>query len=149
MASRARTQGHDRPMKEHHSAGAVVIADGRVLILRRSDREEWVFPKGHLEPGERPEDAAVREVREETGLEVTLSAPLGSTEYRFRQGSRTHHKVVDWFLAAASSGEIELEPFFSAWRLEEEAEASRLLTHPEDRETLARALDALKEDLAR
>ena len=146
MASRARTQGHDRPMKEHHSAGAVVIADGRVLILRRSDREEWVFPKGHLEPGERPEDAAVREVREETGLEVTLSAPLGSTEYRFRQGSRIHHKVVDWFLAARSSGEIELEPFFSAWRLEEEADASERLTHPEDRETLGRAMAALRKD---
>jgi 8-oxo-dGTP pyrophosphatase MutT (NUDIX family) len=75
-------------MIEHHSAGAVVFIDQRALVLRRGDRNEWVFPKGHLERGEEPQDAALREVREETG---------------------------------------------------------RLLTHPEDRETLARAIASMNE----
>jgi len=136
-------------MIEHHSAGAVVFIDRRVLVLRRKDRTEWVFPKGHIEHGERSQDTAIREVREETGLDVSLVGPLGSTEYTFRQGSRRHHKVVDWFLGLRVAGDVELEPWFSEWRLVEPVEASRLLTHAEDRETLARALDALKEDFAR
>lgn len=134
-------------MVEHHSAGAVVIIDRHVLLLRRIDRNEWVFPKGHLERGERPEDAAVREVREETGLEIALLGHLGLTEYTFRRKSRTHHKVVDWFLGLRLSGEIHLEPWFAEWRLDTAADASTRLTHPEDRETLARALSTLHEDV--
>jgi diadenosine hexaphosphate hydrolase (ATP-forming) len=132
-------------MIEHHSAGAVVIIDLRVLLLRRRDRSEWVFPKGHLEHGERPEDAAVREVREETGLEISIAGPLGSTEYTFRHRSRMHHKVVDWFLGLRVSGEVILEPLFAEWTLEDPVEASRLLTHPEDRGTLALAVGSMNE----
>ena len=130
---------------EHHSAGAVVFIDHRVLVLRRRDRNEWVFPKGHLERGELSQEAAIREVREETGLDVSLVGPLGSTEYTFRQGSRIHHKVVDWFLGLRVAGDVRLEPFFAEWRLGEPAQARLLLTHPEDRETLARAIASFNE----
>ena len=129
---------------EHRSAGAVVIVDHRVLLLRRSDRDEWVFPKGHLETGETPEDAAVREVREETGLEIALAGGLGTTEYTFRRRNRTHHKVVDWFLGLRVAGEIRLEPWFADWSLDEAGEARSRLTHPEDRGTLAKALAAFE-----
>lgn len=129
---------------EHHSAGALVFVDGRVLVLRRNDREEWVFPKGHLEAGELPEQAAIREVREEAGIEVRLLGPLGSTEYGFRHGRRLHHKRVDWFLAARVAGEVSLEPLFCDWRLLDEPGVIALLTHPEDRETAARAFEAIR-----
>ena len=132
---------------EHHSAGALVFIDGRVLVLRRNDREEWVFPKGHPEAGELPEQAAVREVREEAGVEVRLLGPLGSTEYGFRHGKRLHHKHVDWFLAARVAGEVRLEPVFSDWRLLDEPGVLALLTHHEDRSTAARAFETLKEGL--
>jgi len=128
---------------EHHSAGALVLVDGRMLVVRRSDREEWVFPKGHLEAGELPEAAAIREVREETGLEVRLVGPLGSTEYTFRHGNRRHHKRVDWFLAERIAGEISLEPLFREWRLADEPGVLALLTHAEDHETAVRAFSTV------
>jgi 8-oxo-dGTP pyrophosphatase MutT (NUDIX family) len=127
-------------MKEHHSAGAVIVIDGRVLILRRVDRDEWVLPKGHLEPGERPEDAARREAREETGLDVRLVAAAGSTEFSFRLRGRANHKVVDWFVAEPIGGEIRLEPLFSEWQLLDERAARERLSHAEDAELVSRAM---------
>ena len=61
-------------------AAAVIAQDGRVLLVRRHVKEgslSWQFPAGEIEPGERPEDAAVRETREETGLIVGVRHALG------------------------------------------------------------------------
>ncbi len=58
-------------------AGGVVFHDGDI-VLRRAADGSLVFPKGHLEPGETPGDAAIREVWEETGLRTQIVAPLGS-----------------------------------------------------------------------
>jgi len=63
------------------AAGGVVVRDGRVLIVHRSRYDDWSLPKGKLEPGETWEDAALREVREETGLRCALGAFLGSSRY--------------------------------------------------------------------
>jgi 8-oxo-dGTP pyrophosphatase MutT (NUDIX family) len=64
-----------------HAGGIVVRteADGpRYLLVRaRRDPRQWVFPKGHIEEGEAPEDAARREVREEAGVAARVAAPLG------------------------------------------------------------------------
>ncbi len=57
-----------------------------VLVIHRPRYGDWTFPKGKLDPGETWEEAAVREVREETGLDVTLGVELPSTEYRDRHG---------------------------------------------------------------
>lgn len=62
-------------------AAAVIVNDGRVLLVRRRVSEgqlSWQFPAGEVEPGEVEEDAAVRETREETGLEVKVLRSLGS-----------------------------------------------------------------------
>ena len=126
----------------HHSAGAVVIEDGRCLLIRRGS--EWAFPKGHLEREESPEDAARREVKEETGIEIELAVSLGQTRYEFKSHNGTRNrKQVDWFLARRLSGEIDHEPIFAEARFVPVEEASGLLTHAADRSLLERALHQL------
>lgn len=128
----------------HESAGAVVMIGDRCLVLRRG--REWVFPKGHLEQGERPEDAAIREVREEAGLEVRIIQPIGSTRYEFgAPADPGHRKRVYWFLAESDANAIRLEPPFSEAAVLDREEAGRILTHAADRELARRAFDAAAE----
>ena len=79
-------------------AGAVVARniDGavRLLLVRSSDGKNWLFPKGHIEDGETAEQAAVRETREEAGVDGPVIAPLGTGEYT-RGGKRL---TVEFFL---------------------------------------------------
>jgi inorganic pyrophosphatase len=132
----------DRPARLvgifHESSGAVVMVAGRCLVLRRGD--EWVFPKGHLEAGERPEQAAIREVREETGLEVRILRPIGTTRYEFDgSSSGDHRKRVHWFLAERTGGALRPEAPFTEAVLLDAAGVAALLTHESDRELAGRA----------
>ncbi len=88
-----------RSLPTEVSAGGVVVDGGKVLVIRHA-RGEWIMPKGHLEPGEEPEQAALREVREETGLEVRVVAPLGETSYAYRRKGEQalRPKRVIWYL---------------------------------------------------
>jgi 8-oxo-dGTP pyrophosphatase MutT (NUDIX family) len=135
---------HTPPEYFHHSAGAVVMVAGRCVALRRADRDEWVFPKGHLEMGERPEDAAIREVREETGLEVKLVGRIGSSRYTFGPKDE-NRKRVDWFLAERVAGELRVEPIFREAVLLDRAGAQTVLTHAADRDIASRAFAMLDE----
>ena len=134
--------GRARPVYFHQGAGAVVVMEGRCLAIRRADRNEWVFPKGHLEEGERAEDAAIREVREETGLEIEILSPLGSSRFAFGSGRR-HRKRVEWFLARPIGGQLELESLFGESRFLDANDARIVLTHAADREIAARAFELL------
>ena len=127
----------------HHSAGAVVVDDaGRCLLIRRG--HEWAFPKGHIEQGEGPGDAARREVREETGIEIALNDGLGFTRYEFKSNNGTRNrKQVDWFLARRVGGEIAHEPIFAEARFVSLDESLRLLTHDADRGILEKAIELL------
>jgi len=114
------------------------MIEGRCLALRRGG--EWVFPKGHLEAGERPPETAVREVREECGLDVRIIAPLGTTRYEFQApGEAAHRKWVHWFVAEPTGGHVRLEPPFEESRLLDARAAQTLLTHDSDRELADRA----------
>jgi 8-oxo-dGTP pyrophosphatase MutT (NUDIX family) len=92
---------------EHHrSAGGLVVAGSRILLISTQDGRRWQLPKGHIERGESPEQAAVREVREETGVTGRVVASLPGVEYWFvEKGSRRVHKRVEYFLLTYVSGD--------------------------------------------
>ena len=97
------------------SAGGVVLAQPRpdasvALVAHRSARGalQWTLPKGAQEPGETVADTAVREVREETGLEVELIGPLDTIDYWFvwTPEQTRYHKFVHYFLMRAVGGDF-------------------------------------------
>src|SRR4051812_6321622 len=80
------------------AAGAVVVRKGReVLLVHRPKYDDWSFPKGKLDPGEHVTAAAVREVAEETGLQIRLGPPLPSQQYEVTNG-QTRTKVVRYWV---------------------------------------------------
>lgn len=84
------------------SAGGVVFRKehgAHLFLLIRDSYANWGFPKGHLEQGERAEDAAIREVREETGLaDLSLRGMIETIDWYFRFRGRLIHKVCHFFL---------------------------------------------------
>lgn len=92
---------------EHHrSAGGLVVQGSRILLISTQAGRRWQLPKGHIEEGETPEQTAVREVREETGVTGRVVAPLPGVEYWFiERGQRRVHKHVDYFLLDYVSGD--------------------------------------------
>ncbi len=91
-----------------HSAGGVILEDGRVLlILMRNLKGEkvWTFPKGHLEPGETPRAAAIREVAEETGFDCEIAGDLYTASYSFVRNGSPVDKDVRWYLMRRLGGD--------------------------------------------
>jgi 8-oxo-dGTP pyrophosphatase MutT (NUDIX family) len=82
------------------SAGGVVLKKERMVLLTRRN-EDWQFPKGRVEKGERIEETAVREVREETGVEASIVKPLGRKNYWDYREDRRIYKTVHFFLMEA------------------------------------------------
>ncbi len=120
------------------AGGLVFNPAGEVLLLR--DRNGyWVFPKGHVEPGETPEQTAVREVAEETGINARVVDELGLTSYKNDRGEL---REIRWFLMSGD-GEVRLEKGMSGAGFFEADEARRLLAFPDDLRLLEKALAKL------
>lgn len=95
---------------EHSSGGAVIsMRDGapHVALIATRSRTRWGLPKGAVTAGETSEAAALREVREETGLEARILKPLDTIEYTFRAGDAVIFKRVDFYLMEYVAGELE------------------------------------------
>jgi 8-oxo-(d)GTP phosphatase len=128
-------------LRDVRAAGAVVTRKGgEVLLVHRPKYDDWSFPKGKLDPGEHAVTAAVREVAEETGLDVRLGPALASQRYRMSTG---RWKWVDYWTARVVgsddvSGYGANEEIDAVEWLEWSAAADRL-TYAHDRETLAEA----------
>ena len=113
------------------AAGGLVVRDGRVLLVHRPKYDDWAFPKGKLEHGESWEDAALREVEEETSLRCTLRGYVGSTHYPLREGM----KEVRYFLME-TDGEARAQNEVDEVRWVPVGEAAELLSYEYDRELL-------------
>jgi 8-oxo-dGTP diphosphatase len=115
------------------AAGGVVVRDGRVLLVHRPRYDDWTFPKGKLDPGESFEEAAVREVEEETGLRCSLGEELPSTRYDV--GGRP--KLVRyWLMTPESEAAFEENDETDDLRWLTPDEAKSFLTYARDRELL-------------
>jgi 8-oxo-dGTP pyrophosphatase MutT (NUDIX family) len=120
------------------SAGGVVhrTVEGRlqvVLVHRRSPRL-WALPKGTPDSGETVEETALRETREETGLEVEIERQLRSIRYFFVRGTTRFHKTVHFFLMRATGGSTDdHDGEFDEVRWVDLPEALALLNHATER----------------
>lgn len=131
------------------AAGGVVVAEGpdglpRILLIQ--DRYGvWTLPKGHLEPGESEEQAAVREICEETGVTATLLRPIARARYPVCKRNVWRDKEVAYFLA--SSPLVETTPAaaegIAAAHWLPPAEALTLISYAQVRDVLRAALAAL------
>lgn len=101
-----------RPTKVKHerSAGGFVLKrnDGAYsgLVIGRSSPRIWSLPKGHVEPGEREEDAATREVLEETGIKGDIIEKLADIKYWFYSSRLKHSKIVHFYLMRYTDGSL-------------------------------------------
>jgi 8-oxo-dGTP pyrophosphatase MutT (NUDIX family) len=107
---------HQLPTVEEVSAGGIVVdtSTGTLNVaiiarLNRGGRLEWCLPKGHPENQENSEQAAVREIEEETGIQGDILTALGSIDYWFTVSGHRVHKTVHHFLLVATGGDLTIE----------------------------------------
>ncbi|HEY1650419.1 MAG TPA: NUDIX hydrolase [Acidimicrobiales bacterium] len=105
-----------------------------IVVVHRPVHQDWSFPKGKLEEGETFEGAALREVKEETGMTCRLLRFIGHTEYVDRKG---RPKAVAYWVMAADSGDFEPNEEVDELRWVTLEEASDLLSYPRDAELVA------------
>jgi ADP-ribose pyrophosphatase YjhB (NUDIX family) len=139
-----------KPEREF-SAGGVVLRDGEVAVIRPKKRDQdgnavIALPKGHLDGDETAEQAATREVREETGVEADLVEKLGDVRYFYQRKGRRIFKIVAFYLFRYRAGDVadhddEIEEAWW-WPLER---AARELSYPGEREMVERALSRTQE----
>jgi len=130
------------------SAGGVVhrTVDGRpqVLLVHRRSPRLWALPKGTPDSGETIEETALRETREETGLQVVIEQPLRSIRYFFVRGSTRFHKTVHFFLMRPVGGALEEhDAEFDEVRWTDLEEALAILNHATERSVVEEAARAM------
>ena len=127
------------PLRPHvHAAGGVIRrrgADGRleVALVHRPKYRDWTLPKGKLEEGESHEEAALREVEEETGLSCRLERELEPVSYTDPKG---RPKTVRYWVMSVVGGEFRENREVDELRWLSRADAAEMLTHDRDQSTL-------------
>jgi ADP-ribose pyrophosphatase YjhB (NUDIX family) len=130
-------------LKPTHAGGLVIRESKRepeVLIVRPSDgTRAWVLPKGHIEPGERPEEAAGREVLEETGVVASVNQLLNCVSFR----ANSEDVRVAFYLMRFEGQQQPKENRTVRWVSLDDAE--RLLTHSESVQILRTAISVINQ----
>jgi 8-oxo-dGTP pyrophosphatase MutT (NUDIX family) len=131
----------DRPARAELAAGAAVFDPERqeLLVLHHTEEDRWCFPKGHVESGESVEEAALRELEEETGLSgLKLGDELGLVTYRFYtpKKDRSVVKSVVYFLAESGVRPVRPEALFDEGRWVSLEAARGLVAFDADREVI-------------
>jgi 8-oxo-dGTP pyrophosphatase MutT (NUDIX family) len=130
------------------SAGGILLrgsSGGREVLLGRRRRERdgatWSLPKGTPDGDETPEETALREVHEETGLEVRILDSVGEIHYRFVRGGRRIEKTVHYFLMEVTGGDLAHHDHeFEEVRWFDLAEAEVVMSFATEKDIVARAL---------
>lgn len=136
-------------MKRAFSAGGVVfktVGDATyVLLISTKGGEVWALPKGLIEKGESSEEAALREIEEETGIRGKIVDELGEVSYWFKLKDEKYFKTVKYYLVEYLEGSInpDFEVDSAEWFKIDEA--LKRLTYKSDREILEKALEKLSE----
>jgi 8-oxo-dGTP pyrophosphatase MutT (NUDIX family) len=130
------------------SAGGVVHRshEGRtqVVLVHRRHPRLWALPKGTPDSGETLEETALRETREETGLEVELEDRLRSISYVFVRGRTRFHKTVHFFLMRPVGGDVSLHDHeFDEVRWFQLEEALEMMTHATERSVVEGAAEIM------
>jgi 8-oxo-dGTP pyrophosphatase MutT (NUDIX family) len=134
------------------SAGGVVVRGEQVVVIvptrRAADGSRVLaLPKGHVDPGETPVEAAEREVREETGILAEPVCELGESRYWYRRDGRTIGKAVAFFLFSYLGGDTaDHDDEVEEVRWIDLQEARTALSHTAEREMVALALTHLDKD---
>lgn len=134
-------------MKKAFSAGGVVYKfDGenlKILLIAINNGKVWSFPKGIVEKDEEPKETALREIKEETGVDGKIVDEVGVISYWFVLKNEKYFKEVKYFLVEYISGDIntDWEVDTAQWFAPEEA--LKKLTYKSDREILKKALEKI------
>jgi 8-oxo-dGTP pyrophosphatase MutT (NUDIX family) len=126
------------------SYGGAVVRGGELLVITPAGKRVTGLPKGGPNRGETPEQTAVREVREETGINATVREPLGDVRYWYRRGGRRVHKTVHFFLCdfvSGSTADHDHEVDEARWI--PLADAPRVLSYTGERALIEGALSKL------
>ncbi len=143
-------------MVEATSCGGVVIFRGKILLLYKNYKnkyEGWVLPKGTVEEGEEFKDTAVREVKEQTGVDAQIIKYVGKSQYTFNTPQNTVLKDVHWYLMMSDSyySKPQREEFFIDSGYYKFHEAYHMLKFANEKQILEQAyneyVDLKKSDL--
>lgn len=135
-------------MKEEISSGGVVVFGNAILLLRKYNGD-WVLPKGKLERGENIEDAAIREVMEETNVKALSIKYLGYINYKFRSSNNENKfidKTVHWYLMRSKNMNTvpqKSEGFIEASFIHVDR-VKGLLKHKDERKIIEQAIKEIK-----
>lgn len=154
-SSRRRRRLFKNMVRDEHSAGGIVLrphetGGWEILLIATHEGGRWSLPKGHVEEGESKEEAAVREVYEETGVQADVIAPVDTVDYWYRwkgpEGSILIHKWVTYFLMRYAGGNVRNH----GWEVDDARwfpleEALQIVTYKDERGLIRKAVELMEE----